>query len=286
MILLAGVIVGLQTYQTHGSPSDLLLERIDLFILVFFTVEIAVRMMATAPHFGRYFTDPWNLFDFSIVAVCWLAHLSPDLSSGFFAVIRLARVLRVMRLVQALKQLKLLINAMLHSIPSMGYVGLLLFLLFYIYGVMGVFLFAQNDPLHFSNLHTAMITLFQVSTLEGWNEIFYVNIHGCDHPEFGYGDAKMCATPLAQPLTSVIYFVSFVLIGTMIVLNLFIGVIVNSMDEVRSQQEFEERIARKKSGELTPADELEEMGRKLDELKTQLDQTLRQMQLNKKSSDP
>ena len=107
MILLAGIIVGMQTYQTHGSPTDLLLERIDLFILLFFTAEIAVRMSASAPHVGCYFADPWNLFDFSIVAVCWLAHRSPDLSSGFFAVIRLARVLRVMRLVQTLRQLKL-----------------------------------------------------------------------------------------------------------------------------------------------------------------------------------
>ncbi len=71
-------------------------------------------------------------------------------ASQYATVLRLPRLLRVLRLVRALPKLQLLVGALLKSIPSMAYVGILMFLLFYVYAVAGVFLWGENDPIHFS----------------------------------------------------------------------------------------------------------------------------------------
>ena len=271
VIIAAGILVGIETYHQDDSLLSGTLESLDLLILVIFAAEFAIKIAAEGDRPWNYFRDPWNVFDFTVVAVCWLAHFVPSMNAGFVAVIRLARVLRVLRLVHALPQLKMLINAMLKSIPSMGYVGLMLLLLYYIYGAMGVFLFGKNDPLHFATLHTAMLTLFEISTLEGWVDILKINMAGCDDPVWGYESETTCLHPLAQPNAAVFYFVSFVLFGTMIILNLFIGVIMNAMDEVRAEQSLEERQVRKDSGMHNLEDEIAEIHEQLDNIKKQLD---------------
>lgn len=271
VILAAGLLVGIQTYHEAAKPYHNLLEALDMIILLIFTAEVLIKILAEADNPLRYFKDPWNIFDFLIVAVCWMAHIVPGMNAGFVAVIRLARVLRVLRLVHALPQLKMLVDAMLKSIPSMGYVGILLLLLFYIYGAMGVFLFGTNDPLHFGSLHTAMLSLFRISTLEGWTEIMYINMFGCDNPKWGYDAASGCNTPEAHGLAAVAYFVTFVLFGTMIVLNLFIGVIMNAMDEVRADQALQERLDRSENGIKHIDDEIDELNDQLNVIKNQLD---------------
>lgn len=270
VIVAAGILVGVQTYHDAVAPYENLLETFDFLILLIFTIEVMMKILANADNPLNYFKDSWNVFDFLIVAVCWLANVFPEINAGFFAVVRLARVLRVLRLVHALPQLKMLINAMLKSIPSMGYVGVLLLLLFYIYGAMGVFLFGKNDPLHFGTLHTAMLSLFRVSTLEGWTEIMYINMFGCNDPKWGYGAESGCNNPEQHGTAAVIYFVSFVLIGTMIVLNLFIGVIMNAMDEARADHALQERLERSEKGINHIDDEIEEVHGQLDAIKEQL----------------
>jgi voltage-gated sodium channel len=140
----------------------------------------------------------------------------------------------VLRLLRALPRLQLLVSALLKSIPSMTYVALLLGLLFYVYGVAGTFLFAANDPVHFGSLPVSLLTLFRVVTLEGWVDLLYTQMYGCDR--FGYAEmAALCTRPTAMPVAAVFYFCSFILLGTMIVLNLFIGVIMNGMEEAQRE---------------------------------------------------
>ena len=244
-ILAAGVIVGIETYGESVKEWLPLLHGLDYCILLIFTVEAIIKIAAEGNQPFNYFKDPWNIFDFLIVLVCWISIFMPNINAGFVAVFRLARILRVLRLVTALPQLKMLVDAMLKSIPSMGYVSILLFLLFYIYGVLGVFMFGENNPVHFRDLQTSLITLFQITTLEGWADIMYINVFGCDHPEWG---SEHCTTPVANGVGAIIYFISFVLIGTMIVLNLFIGVIMNSMEEVANEQKMEELVQAKSRG--------------------------------------
>lgn len=276
VILLAGVVVGIETYEsTSPKVRDIahVLHFVDNIILAIFTIEVFIKVLAQGKDPLNYFKDPWNIFDFSIVAVCYLAFVMPSIDAGFIAVLRLARILRVFRLVTALPQLQLLVGAMLKSIPSMVYVGILLGLLFYIYAVMGVFVFGTNDPVHFSTLHKSMLSLFRVVTLEDWTDIMYINMYGCDHAIWGYGQESGCVHPKANPLIGALFFVSFVLIGTMIVLNLFIGVIMNAMDEVREEEE--ERLALKKAlqneGDITLDQHVDKIANQIDSLKKELD---------------
>jgi voltage-gated sodium channel len=168
-------------------------------------------------------------------------------------VLRLLRLLRVLRLVHALPRLQILVSALLKSIPSMAYVAIFLGLLFYVYGVAGVFLFGQNDPARFGTLGTAMLSLFTVVTLEGWAELMYFQLYGCEAMADGASAVASCKASAAQPVAAPIYFITFILFGTMIVLNLFIGIIMNSMQEAAVETaRAEEAKARAKGGEAAP----------------------------------
>jgi voltage-gated sodium channel len=126
---------------------------------------------------------------------------------------------------------------------------------------MGTFLFGIKDPVHFGNLHISMITLFKVLTLEGWTEIMNVQFYGTNDPMAEYN-----SKPISY--ASVIYFVSFILLGAMIVMNLFIGVIMNSMQE--SHQELEREKKSKVSHPGSIQGILKELDRKIDDLKKDL----------------
>jgi hypothetical protein len=127
------------------------------------------------PSHWRYFRSGWNVFDFAIVA----ASLLPGLGNYAVAA-RLLRLLRVLRLIRTLPDLQIILGALLRSIPSIGYVLLLMLLLLYVYAVAGVFLFGPNDPFHFGNLHSALLTLFSILTLEGWVDVLRIQYFGCD----------------------------------------------------------------------------------------------------------
>ncbi|MEM9490971.1 MAG: ion transporter, partial [Myxococcota bacterium] len=199
IIVAAGVIVGLQSDPDIEGRHGALLRRLDQIILILFTVEIALRIGAEGRQPWRYFYSGWNVFDFAIVAVCYL-----PLGGEFLTILRLARLLRVVRLIHFLPRLQVLVNAMLKSIPSMGYVSLLLGLVFYVYGVMGVFLFAANDPVHFGDLGRSLLTLFRVVTLEDWTDVMYTQLFGC--ASFGYGmSEELCTSPEARPVAAVLY---------------------------------------------------------------------------------
>lgn len=208
MILLAGVLAGLETNTALVTQHGALLHTLDGIVLGVFVIEAALKLTAQR---GRYFSDGWNIFDFGIVVLCLL-----PIQSQFAVVLRLVRALRLLRLVTALPKLQLLVGALLKSISSMGYVSLLLGLMFYIYAVAGVHLFSAHDAKHFGSLPVALFSLFQIITLDNWSDLF-----GAVSPH--------------APLTATLFFVSFILLGTMIMLNLFIGVITNSMAEMHTE---------------------------------------------------
>ncbi len=233
VIVMAGVLVGLTTFPEISERHGKLIEALDGVVLAIFTVEIALKMIALWPRPLDFFRDGWNVFDFVIVVVCFL-----PFGGSYVAVLRLFRLLRVLRLITAIPRLQLLVTAMLKSLPSMGYVSVLLLLLFYIYAVVGVMLFRENDPVHFGNLWVSLLSLFRVVTLEDWTDVMYLQIFGSDQYD-GYNQDSPPRVSQAMPLIGAAYFVSFVLIGTMIMLNLVIGVIINGMDE--AQREIADR---------------------------------------------
>ncbi len=211
MIVAASVLIGAETFD--GIPANLkdLMVRADQWILGWFVLELGLKILACGRRPFDFFRSGWNLFDFFIVAVS----VSPAASPAF-AAFRLLRVLRVLRLVSNVPDLQILTGALLKSLPSMGYVGILLFLIVYVYAVLGTHLFKATDPEHFGHLGLSLLSLFQVITLEGWAEIF--------RPQL-----KIYGWPAA------LYFISFILMGTMILLNLLIGVVLRSMEQVQKE---------------------------------------------------
>lgn len=254
LILVSGVIVGLETYPTINSKYEGLFHIIDQVIIYIFLVEIILKLLSKGQKPWEYFQDPWNIFDFIIVAICFI----PTIDTHFVAVLRMARILRVFRIISIFPKLQILVNALLKSIPSMGYVVVLLFLVFYIYAVIGSFIFAERDPVHFGSLHLSMITLFKVLTLEGWTDILNIQIYGTAEP-----NAKSTMEEISY--WSLAYFISFILLGAMIIMNLFIGVIMNSMQE--SQAEMEKSHLRKQMAESGTQGVVKNLELKIDELK-------------------
>ena len=238
LIIFAGVLVGLETYPAIEASYGTALHLMDKIVLGIFILEIVIKMAAEGRKPWRYFKDPWNVFDFVIVAAAALLPFGGSAAT----VLRLLRLLRVLKLVRALPKLQLLVSALLKSIPSMGYVSLLLFMLFYVYAVAAVFMWGKNDPVHFGNLQISMVSLFRAVTLEDWTDLMYTQMFGC--AEYGYsGMQHLCTASKASPAMGAGFFVSFVLVGTMIILNLFIGVIMKGMDEAQSEMNAESEEA-------------------------------------------
>jgi voltage-gated sodium channel len=252
-ILLAGVLAGIETDATAVANHGPLLRTLDAIVLGIFIVEAVMKLTALCPRPWDYFRDGWNVFDFTVIVLCLL-----PMDSQFAVVLRLGRTLRLLRLVSALPKLQLLVGALIKSFSSMGYVGLLLGIMFYIYAIAGVHLFGGHDKEHFGSLSKAFLTLFQTITLDDWKFLF-VSAQG------------------SAPAIAAIYFISFILLGTMIMLNLFIGIIMNSMEEMHAELD-EYNAAKREAAErggvladLTALDEqLASLKTSLTELRTKL----------------
>lgn len=256
VILFAGVLAGVETSAAILAQHGPLLHALDLAVLTIFIIEIVLKLASHGRRPLDFFRDGWNAFDFTIVALCILPVGGP-----FAAVLRLVRALRLLRLVTALPKLQLLVGALIKSLSSMGYVGLLLGLIFYIYAVTGVHLFGKASPEYFGDLRAALLALFQIITLDDWRTM--------------YDSAQIVAPFAATP-----YFVSFILLGTMIMLNLFIGIVMNSMAEMHTELDELKEAARATSekgsvlGDVTALDQqLAALRFQLDALRAKLSQT-------------
>ena len=156
----------------------------------------------------------------------------------------MVRVLRVLKLVNVLPGLAVIVNALLIGLVSIGYIGVIIGLTFYLFAILGMILFQENDKFHFGTLHSAMFTLFDVATLDNWGRIMYTQVYGCDvyplqDPEFPGGS---CDNPKEGGLLAVAYFVVFIIVGALVMLTLFVGVVTTSMEEATNQQILEQVI--------------------------------------------
>lgn len=205
LILINAVTLGLETSPAVMAAIGPALYAIDKTLLAIFVLELAAKLLV---HRFAFFKDPWNIFDFVVVAIA----LVP--ASGPLAVLRALRVLRVLRLVTVVPSLKRVVNALLGALPGMGSIILLLGLIFYVGAVMSTKLFAAGFPEQFGTLWGSAYTLFQVMTLEGWSD--------------GVVRPIMAQYPFAW-----VFFIPFILLTSFMALNLFIGVVVQAMqDEV------------------------------------------------------
>jgi voltage-gated sodium channel len=173
-ICVAAVLVCIETQLAVPLESNTLpgLEWTSTGVLMVFTVEIIVKVVALGPHPLRYFRERWNVFDITVVVLCWLFQLpfAPPASS-IVSMLRLLRVLRLLQLAKSLPQLQVLLAALLSGFSSITFVFIILFIFFYIFANIGMLLFARNDPTHFANLHVSLLSLYRTATFDGWSDL-------------------------------------------------------------------------------------------------------------------
>jgi len=201
VILVNAVTPGLETDAGMMARYGGVLDVLDGLALSIFSVEIAAKLYVGGP---RFFRDPWNVFDFLVVAIALLP------ATGQLSVLRSLRVLRVLRLITILPSLKRVVGALLGALPGMGSIVMLLGVIYYVGAVMATNLFAADFPDWFGSIPKSAYTLFQVMTLESWS--------------MGIVRPVMEIYPYAWA-----FFVPFILVTTFTALNLFIGVVVSAM---------------------------------------------------------
>jgi len=238
VILVNAVVLGFETDATAMAQFGTLLLALDKFCLIVFLIELGVKLVAYRFQFWR---SGWNVFDFLVVAVA----LVPG--GGAWAVLRSLRVLRVLRLLTAIPSLKKVISAFVHSIPGLSSVIAVMAIFFYTAAVLSTRLFGETHPEWFGSMGASLFTLFQIMTLESWS--------------MGVVRPVMEEHPWAWA-----YFVPFIILATFTILNLFIGIIVSTMQELALTPDFTHT-------DPEMIDLLERLDSDLRSLRAQLDRT-------------
>ncbi len=200
LILGNAVVLALQTIPSAQAAAGPLLNTLDTITLWLFAGEISLRILAR----GRgFFRDPWSVFDFTVVVI------SLSALSGI-AALRAFRVFRILRLLNAFPKLRFVISGLLGALPGVTSVAVILLIILFVAAVIATKLFGVIAPQYFGDLFTSMFTLFQIMTLEGWPDI---------------ADMVLAENPYAW-----IFFVIFILVATLTMLNLFVAIIVGAME--------------------------------------------------------
>ncbi|MEM1229139.1 MAG: ion transporter [Pseudomonadota bacterium] len=214
LIVLNAIALGLETSAAINDRIGPALTLLEQSVLAVFVVEILVKLYC---YRHRFFYSGWNLMDFAIVGISLLP------ASGPLAILRSLRILRVLRLLSTVPRLRALTESLLAALPSIGWILFMLSLVFYIFGVLGTELFGARFPDWFGTLGASLYSLFQIMTLESWS--------------MGIARPVMAEFPWAWT-----YFVPFILISAFTILNLFIGIIVNSMQSLHWEEEEQKRL--------------------------------------------
>ena len=214
LILINAVLLGLETSPGVMNRFGTLIRLMDQAILAIFVIEILLRV---AVHRLAFFRDPWSLFDFLVIAIALLP------ATGQLSVLRTLRVLRVLRVLTVVPSMRRVVAALLGAIPGLASIALVLGIIYYVFAVIATNLFATSFPEWFGNLGKSLYTLFQVMTLESWS--------------MGIARPVMDQHPLAW-----MFFITFILIATFTMLNLFIAIIVNAMQNY-SESEHRDDLA-------------------------------------------
>jgi voltage-gated sodium channel len=233
LIIVNAVTLGLETSGAVMAAAGPLIHALDAAILAIFVVEIAARLFVYRAAFWR---DPWSVFDFAVVAIA----LAP--TTGNLSVLRALRVIRAFRLVSNVRSMRRVVNGLVQAIPGMGSIIMLLLLILYVFSVMATQLFGATSPESFGTIGASLYSLFIVMTLEGW--------------------ADLAAQVMETHPNAWVFFLLFILTTSYAVLNLFIGIIVDAM-----QQEQEAEFA---ADRVRDAENMGEIVRELREVKAEL----------------
>lgn len=208
VIIFNAILLGMETSPALMAEAGPLIIALDTACLGFFIAELLLKIFARGT---RFFKSGWNLFDFAIVT----AALIPG--SQTMSVLRALRILRVLRVISVAPRLRRVVEGFVTALPGMASVFLLMAIIFYIGAVIATKLFASSFPDWFGSLPLSGYTLFQIMTLESWS--------------MGIVRPVMEVYPYAWA-----FFVPFIMITTFAVVNLLVGLIVNSMQDAHQEE--------------------------------------------------
>ncbi|MFE4794366.1 ion transporter [Streptomyces sp. NPDC056708] len=208
VIVANAALLGLETYSGLVADGQRWLRLAEHTCLAAFTVEIILRLAAHADRPRDFFRDPWNLFDLAVVLCAFLPVVRENTT-----VLRLLRLARVLRTARFLPQLRVVLVAIARSLPGALSFLLVGALLLYVYAMVGWVFFSRHDPEHYGSIGRAVLTLFLLMTLDG------------------IGDAVQAGLEISR--WSLLYYASYVLLASFVLVNVLIGVVITSLDEAR-----------------------------------------------------
>jgi voltage-gated sodium channel len=211
VIVFNAIILGFETSKTTMANYGAVVHGLDQLCLAIFTVELTIKLVAQR---GQFFRSGWNIFDFAVVAISYVP------AGAGLSVLRALRILRVLRLISAVPRLRRVVEGFVTALPGMASVFALMALIFYIAAVMATKLFGDTFPIWFGTLGNSAFSLFQIMTLESWS--------------MGIVRPVMEVYPYAWA-----FIVPFILVTTFAVVNLIVGLIVNSMQDAHGEDEVE-----------------------------------------------
>jgi voltage-gated sodium channel len=218
VIVLNAITLGIQTYDNPAWLEDLI-SVVDEVFLGVFVAELIIRIGAFGSRPQDFFRDGWNVFDFVVVSAAFAPGLRENAT-----LLRIVRLLRVVRIVTVLPDLRVLVRALLRSIPPIISLAVLTLMLMYVYGMIGWILFNEEDPENWGDIGQALLSTFTMLTLENWPALLDAGLE--IHPQ------------------SWIFFISYILLASFLVINILIAIIINSVEEVHQVEREEERAER------------------------------------------
>ncbi len=250
VIVLNAVTLGIQTYDLSSNLASALTTLDDIFLGIF-VVELIIRIAAFGSRPQDFFQDGWNVFDFIVIGMAFAPGIRENAT-----LLRIVRLLRVVRVVTVLPDLRVLIRALVRSIPPILSLALLTLMLMYVYGMVGWILFHEQDSDNWGDIGQALLSTFTMLTLENWPTLLEAGM--AIHPQ------------------SWIFFVSYVLLASFLVINILIAIIINSVEQVHQVEREEERADRLERFEqgdgdlVTVSDRLTALRDAIDELELDL----------------
>lgn len=241
VIIINTISIGIETSTTLSDNFRKLLTITDQICLFIFIAELLFKAVVYNRNFfgekridengDEYFhINRWNISDLLIVLVSSFSTLP------YFAVFRTFRILRSFKIIKAIRSfrivksfklvnevssLRTIFKGLLKAIPGIIATFSFLAIFAYAYAIIGTNIFSEEFPQFFGSLGTSILTLCQVTTFDSW------------------------FSGITRPITQVypwawIYFVSYAFIAASVIMNVIVGIIVDSMGKERERQKEKE----------------------------------------------
>uniref|UniRef100_A0A8C8BIT9 Sodium channel protein n=1 Tax=Otus sunia TaxID=257818 RepID=A0A8C8BIT9_9STRI len=239
LICLNMITMMVETYEQSATKTNVL-NQINILFIAIFTAECVLKLVALRQY---YFSNAWNIFDLVVVIMSFIALLLSGIGKAFehflpptlFRVIRLARIGRILRLIRAAKGIRTLLFALMMSLPALFNIGLLLFLVMFIYAIFGMANFAYvkmedgiDDMFNFQTFANSMLCLFQITTSAGWDGLLSPILN--TGPPYCDPNINGTIGECGKPAIGIIYFVSYIIVSFLIVVNMYIAVILENFN--------------------------------------------------------